>query len=352
MTQKTSKRIFISHAAADAAIADSVVDLLNTGMQIDVEKDVFCTSLEALGIPAGEDFKSFIHGQIQNPEIVIMLISQNYLASQFCLAEAGAAWALSHRVIPILVPPTTYSDMKAVLAGLHALKIDSTSDWNELLAVFKEVLGTDPKINRWERKRDEELTIIKKLLGKQPAPPTVALARFEAIQKKLKEANEEIVELEQTNESLEKVASELKKAKDKKDVAKVFLKQLPVGSRFDKVTENASERLGQLGSEVRSAIYHHFRGSQFPMPQAGYSDFDDRWNAINREEEDGYLKKDPEGNIELNEEDPEVSAAIEALNELKSFIDDHPELAEPYLEENKHPLAFRSRRFWEAQLGL
>src|SRR5947207_2675047 len=124
MPRNRSKAVFVSHAACDKAIADKVVDLLNTGMGIDVQNDVFCTSLEGLKIPAGEDFKNFIKVQIQEPKIVLLLIAQNYLASQFCLAELGASWAMSHRVIPILIPPIRFEDMKAVLSNVQSLAID------------------------------------------------------------------------------------------------------------------------------------------------------------------------------------------------------------------------------------
>src|SRR5690349_5879628 len=123
MPETKSKAIFVSHAATDSAIADKVVDLLATAMGINVQKDVTCTSLEGLKIPAGMDFKQFIKEQIQEPKIVLLLISKNYFASQFCLAELGASWAMSHRIIPFLVPPCKSDDMKAVLSGIQALKI-------------------------------------------------------------------------------------------------------------------------------------------------------------------------------------------------------------------------------------
>jgi hypothetical protein len=85
-----SKSIFVSHAVADKEVADCVVDLLDTAMGIDVLKNVFCASPEGIKIPAGSDFKQFIKEQIQEPQIVLLLISQNYFASQFCLAELGA----------------------------------------------------------------------------------------------------------------------------------------------------------------------------------------------------------------------------------------------------------------------
>src|SRR4051812_38411593 len=108
MPKKPSKRIFISHAVADREIAAKITDLLAIAMGIDVLKDVFCTSLEGMNIPMGKDFKDFIKSEIQNPKIVLILVSKSYTASQFCLAEAGASWAMSHRIIPIIIPPATY----------------------------------------------------------------------------------------------------------------------------------------------------------------------------------------------------------------------------------------------------
>ncbi len=223
MPESKSKAIFVSHAATDKDIADKVVDLLNTAMGIDVQNDVFCTSLEGLKIPAGMDFKQFIKEQIQEPQIVLLLISQNYLASQFCLAEVGASWAMSHRIIPFLIPPAKFDDMKAVLSGIHALKIEDPADWNEALAIFKAVLGIDPNPNRWERKRDEKIGEIAALFPKQPLPSIVPAHKYEELQAKLKGANDEISELEKENQTLEKILKEVKKLKDAKAVAQVEL---------------------------------------------------------------------------------------------------------------------------------
>ncbi len=214
MPEIKSRPIFVSHAATDKAIAEKVVDLLNTGVAIDVQKDVFCTSLEGLKIPPGSDFKQFIKDQIQEPKLVLLLISQNYLASQFCLAEVGASWAMSHRIIPILVPPIVFSDMKAVLAGVNATRIDDPSDWNEALAIFKEVLGIDPNINRWERKRDEHIALIKGLLPQQPAPPVIPFSKFQELETQLADANAEIHELEVNNARCNETLEEIKALKD------------------------------------------------------------------------------------------------------------------------------------------
>jgi len=108
------KKIFISHAVKDKKLADSLVDLFQTGMDIK-SRDIFCSSLEGLGIPSGSNFIEHIKSQLQSPEVVVALLSPNYFESQFCICELGATWAMSHELIPILVPPASYKDLKGVL---------------------------------------------------------------------------------------------------------------------------------------------------------------------------------------------------------------------------------------------
>jgi len=351
MAENQSKPIFVSHAVADKAIADKVVDLLDTAMGIDVQNDVFCTSLEGLKIPAGNDFKQFVKEQIQEPKIVLLLISQNYLASPFCLAEVGASWAMSHRIVPFLVPPIKFDDMKAVLTGIHALKIEDPSDWNEALAIFKTELKIDPNINRWERKRDEQLEAIHSLIPKQNPPPIVPLGKLQVAEEKLKGANLEIVELETKNKQLGKLLEEVKKLKGAKEVAKIELENLPAATAFEKISSHASEELGGFPKEIREAFYYHFRGESPPPPRAGFMDTDDRWDEIRRAVEDGYFV-DAGEEAQLNENNPKVRETIKALSDLKQFTEKTPELAEPYETEHGHEFLFSLRPFWETNLSL
>jgi len=350
MPEHPSKPIFVSHAVADKEIADKVVDLLNTAMGIQVQNDVFCSSLEGLKIPAGMDFKHFIKAQIQEPKIVILLISQNYLASQFCLAEVGASWAMSHRIIPILVPPIKYDDMKAVLAGVHALKIEDSADWNECLEIVKSVLAINPNTNRWERKRDEKIEEIKLLLPKQPAPPHVPLSKLQEATTKLKEANEEIVELEGKIAVLEKLNQELKNAKDAKDVARIELATMPAAEAFKSLLQKAKDALSDFPGEVWDAFYYHFRGEGLPEVRPGFGDSEDRWDERRKAVEDDYLSETRDGEIRLNDGDPSIKRALAALRELRDFMSLNQELAEPYEEDRDYQFEFRSKRFWEANL--
>jgi TIR domain len=264
-----SKPIFISHAAADKDIADAVLDLLNTAMNIDVTADVFCSSIAETGIKPGADFTQFIKEQIQTPKVVLLLITQNYLASQFCLAEVGACWAKSHDIIPLLVEPVVFADMKAVLAGKQALRIDDKADWNVVLEAFKAALGINPNINRWERKRDEVLSRIKALIPKQKPPAIVTMARYTELEARRSDANKEVVELEEKVRQLATVIEKLKPLKDAREVAQVELDSLPDAKKLEALSSTARKSLEGLPPVVRTALFHYFRGEPMPPPEAG-----------------------------------------------------------------------------------
>lgn len=72
--------------------------------------DIFCTSLTG-NLPTGEAFIPAIREALVNCKIVIFLITEAYMESQFCLAELGAAWALGQTIVPLLVPPLTHEDI-------------------------------------------------------------------------------------------------------------------------------------------------------------------------------------------------------------------------------------------------
>lgn len=344
-----SKRIFVSHAAVDKELVDLIVDLLSLGIGIDVHNDVFCSSLEGIKIPPGVDFKAFIKDQIQHPKIVILVISQNYLASQFCLAELGASWAMSHRVIPFLVPPITFADMKAVLVNVNGLKINDPSDWNEALAVFREVLSIDPKLNRWEMKRDDAIAKIDEQIPKQALPTTVPLQKLKDAETKLAEANDEIRQLEEDLLKTKQILSEVQKLKDKVEVAKVNMASLSTAQVFKQLVDTAVELMSPLPTVVREALYYHFRAEPLPAPRSGFTDTEDKWDAITSAQERGFLKDVGEG-ISINTSNPQVHKAEAALTTLSDFVRHDSDMAESFEEENGYQFSFSLRPFWEQYL--
>ena len=97
------------------------------------------------------------------------IISPEFLKSQFCLNEVGASWALSLPVYPLLVPPLDYGDVRGVLAGVQAAKIDDKEKLNDLRDDLIEKLGIVPlRTSHWERKRDKFLGKLASLLPQVP----------------------------------------------------------------------------------------------------------------------------------------------------------------------------------------
>ena len=150
-------RIFVSHAAKDADLVEEFVDLLQLGVNVHPD-DVFCSSLPGMNIPTGVAFVQHIKSQIAAPEIVLLLISPEFLKSQFCNNEVGASWALSLPIYPLLVPPIDYSDVRGVLDGVQVAKLSDKEKLNDLRDDLTEKLGlTAFRTSHWERKRDKFL---------------------------------------------------------------------------------------------------------------------------------------------------------------------------------------------------
>lgn len=67
----------------------------------------------------GEDFIKSIKEELHDSEIVIFIITPNYIASKFCIMEMGVVWAFKNNIVPIIVPPLDFS----VLNDTHHSKI-------------------------------------------------------------------------------------------------------------------------------------------------------------------------------------------------------------------------------------
>ncbi|HVX15919.1 MAG TPA: toll/interleukin-1 receptor domain-containing protein [Pirellulales bacterium] len=170
-------RLFVSHAAKDEALVEEFVELLQVGVGIHPD-DVFCSSLPGMGIPTGKDFVEHIKSKLQSPELVLLVLSPAFFESQFCHNEVGASWALSLPVYPILVPPISYSDVRGVLAGKQAAKLDDKEKLNDLRDDLSELLKITPlRTSHWERKRDRFLAKLPNLLSGAAGKTQAAEAR-------------------------------------------------------------------------------------------------------------------------------------------------------------------------------
>ncbi|CAK2010898.1 toll/interleukin-1 receptor domain-containing protein [Vibrio crassostreae] len=343
------KSVFISHAVKNKELADQLVDLLETGVGVS-DSEIFCSSLEGLGIPSGVNFVDFIKEKILEPKVVILLISQDYIQSQFCLAELGASWALSHNVVPILIPPLEFKDIKAVLTGVQLVRINDKDGLNQMQADLLEHLSISGKpFARWESKRNRFLDNISDFLVESDSD-FISKSQWNDLQKKYDDALGEIESMEGELDSKDELIDMLKNSKDATEVESIIVSNLSEIEKFEDLANEASVALATLPEIVREAIYKHFRGEELPYPDFGE---DYKRQLISDAVENDFLSDTGSG-FAIEEEDPVVADALSNILKLDKFIDDVEVESEEFCEyyENKydHRLKFLSKRFWGEHL--
>lgn len=151
--RKNSKRIFISHSSKDKDIMENFADfILQLGIGLSHE-DIFCTSIEEMGIRNGEDIRQHIKENVQGADFSFMMISKYYKESEICLNEMGAVWATDNQVRYYLLP---YVDFKEIGWLCDTNKADKLYDSVVLDALEEELTsyyGLPHKGGIWSRQR-------------------------------------------------------------------------------------------------------------------------------------------------------------------------------------------------------
>ncbi|MHB1010050.1 MAG: hypothetical protein ACYC1E_12595 [Propionibacteriaceae bacterium] len=129
-------RVFVSHYSGDGPYVEAFVDeILRGGCQLGPH-EIFCSSMDGLGIAAGQDLMAAVRQELVSASHIISLITPMYASRPVCMAESGAAWARQGEVtfLPMLARSvsrdslngsifapllTTYSDEERALNELH-----------------------------------------------------------------------------------------------------------------------------------------------------------------------------------------------------------------------------------------
>ncbi len=339
-----SRSIFISHAVNDKSLVDSFVDLLQTGGNIRTE-EIFCSSLEGLGIPSGSNFIEFIKQQLQSPKAVILILSPNYYSSHFCLCELGATWMLSNNIFPLIIEPLKYEDIKGVLTGIQVNRINDKDDLNIFIESLIRVLENDGfSIARWEIKRDAFLSKLKAIIDGLPKPSQVTQKEYSELEDKYDAAKKELAKTIEANERQEVIIEELKKLKDKDQARAVLVGGLKEKEKYDSLIEEAKAVLGINSTIVNYALYKYQLGENIIINN--YFEQKDMDREAREASENDFLVH--EGNsYRLNLDDPSISKSLEAISELKKMLDSiSKDLFDILVEEYGFIPKIENKRFW------
>lgn len=342
-----SSEIFISHAVKDKAIADALVDLLLTSTKISSDQ-IFCSSLEGLGIPPGVNFVDYIKSKIQKPKAVIALISPNYLGSQFCMCELGATWAMSHDLLPLLVPPLTFEQVKGVLTGVQLTRIDDSTGLSELtdrlLALTQTPAGAS---SRWEVKRNSFLKEkLPKILKKIKNPVVVSEGDYKKVQQDYNESLKEMAAYENTVTELRSQIADLSKLKDRKQVTTIMRRHSSGADNLETLVTEFSAQLTELPAAVSYVAFAELgAGRRVIMDTFKDRDFVD---AAARAIDEQFLIIE-EGDVFLNDRHPQIRKLKKAFQELKKFIsyDCPADVIQGFEDENDTPMTLENRAYWE-----
>lgn len=150
----TGKKIFISHASEDQELIDRFVDsILLLGMNID-SASIAYTSREDTGVTPGDNIPQFIQNNIACASIVLLMISDNYKASEVCMNEMGAAWALKKNMVQILLPDTSFNKLGWLGSLEKAIRINDPDSLDSLCDKFANDLDIRVKLSEWNRNKN------------------------------------------------------------------------------------------------------------------------------------------------------------------------------------------------------
>ena len=177
-----AKKIFISHSSKDKDVIEKFTDyILQLGIGLSHE-DIFCTSIEEMGIKNGEDIRRHIRENVRSADFSFLMISKNYKASEICLNEMGAVWAMDNRVRYYILPDVDFKEIGWLCDAYKADKLADSVALDTLEQELTDFYGLPRKGGIWSRQRQNFIDY----LGKNH-DPSENIASVEEVRKALSE---------------------------------------------------------------------------------------------------------------------------------------------------------------------
>ena len=129
------KRIFISHNTQDKTVADIFVDfLIAVGVP---REEIFCSSLPGNNVM--ENITVEIRESLDNSEINVIILSNYYYQSAYCLNEAGIIWYKQASTIIIGLPEITINNMQGFINKDYMIRHLNNAD--DIYAIIDDVIS-------------------------------------------------------------------------------------------------------------------------------------------------------------------------------------------------------------------
>lgn len=132
-------KIFISHSAVDAPIAEALIEVFKKSLNLS-SISIRCTSVDGYRLPGGADTGDILRREVEESEILIGLITNESLQSTYVLFELGARWGNRKPLMPILAAGATASILKSPLNNYNALNCNNESHIYQMVDDISKIL--------------------------------------------------------------------------------------------------------------------------------------------------------------------------------------------------------------------
>ncbi len=341
--------IFISHAVADKDLADKFVAFLKEAIGVP-SAEIFCSSVEGHGIPLGLDFNDYMKQQIQNPKLVILLMTPRYMESWFCLMELGAAWANSSDRLPIVIPPTDFSAISSTLGLKQGWNI---TDHVRLIDVREKIKATGVPLEKrsehdWEKKRASWRADLPRLLKKLAKATSVTAAAHDVVKTELETLKRQYGNLEEEYQSASELVETLTKEPDPAERRKLVQQQTGIDptKRFEELIKAVGDSRKNVSLDFFRTCILMDRYRKAPSYRSLSSDLkEDMMAAVQY----NLAEIDPPHELRWN--DAKLKRVSLAVKDVEDFLGSPEGIA--LTEENEKkgiPMEMDDLDFWETHL--
>ena len=349
MTKKY--KIFISHACADQTLANRFMEFLQSAGSIPRGK-IYNTDKTDQQIDNDAYYPHHMLDALKNSDVVIFLISNNFLNRPNCSIELGAALAQNKKKVYLLVHPVTHENLPGFLAGKQAGgNIDDEKTlWNLREALSSCIEKEEGKTAHWNEQCDQFKDDVKGILNEINQIARITQEEFDEQKTKADNYKRLLESKKEELKSLQDKYEKVKNAKDASEVREIEWESMDDAKKYRRLVEQAKSAMNAFNRTMKYLIYsiNYVREDIF-RPEDYECNTSDVQENIRNKYIFGY-----DGDYQLNEEDSCVANALHILGKLSLFLEgdgiDDPEASEEFLNGLTDELGYvpqlSNKRYW------
>lgn len=313
-------KVFISHACADKVLANRFMLFLQSAGSIPHGK-IYNTDKTDQQIDNDENYPQHMLDALMNSDVVIFLISNNFLSRPNCSIELGAALAQNKKRIYLLVPPVTHGNLPGFLAGKQAggnIEEEETL-WNLKDALSSCIEDGEGKTAHWNEQCDQFKDELNGILKGIDQIARITQEEFDEQKTKANNYKGLLENKKKELKSLQSMYDQLRELKDADEVNEMEWESMDDAEKYEKLVTDAQHEMSPFDSCMKYYLYSEkYSGlDEFFNPE----NYDFTWEDLKKNIRKKYILENiHHDEFFLNEEMPHVKDALESLEELRYFL--------------------------------